>query len=237
MEKHNDIQTPEEKFSAVTKLTLSIEDNFIALGQLLSDIKRSKIFLHKGYEKFSDYVSAEYHFNLGLVNKLIGIYELFAKDMDMDDVELVNIGFDRLCMIKPLVAKSGFADRDLRDVLIAKAAELPSEDLKIYLKELKTADKETEIDLKKVFIEQYYERILPIMNCSRKELNFKLALYFNGFGEDEFAEIKTIVKTAQRRFEQDVSSAVQEDDNEGDSPFPRDLSPIDSQPGEEVDNA
>jgi len=52
--------TPDEKFSAVANLSQALEDNFISLGQLLSDIKRTKLFKFKGYESFKDFIEAEY---------------------------------------------------------------------------------------------------------------------------------------------------------------------------------
>ena len=206
-----EVESPDEKFAAVARLTLSIEDNFLTLGQILADIKSTKLFLFKGYEKFSSYVSEEYNFNPGLAAKLIGIYELFVNEMDMFDVELANIGFDRLCMIKPLMKNADWA---LRDELVGLAAKLPPAELKEHIKKLKDEDKKANIDLKDVYVEQYLERMLSLLNCSRKELSFKLALYFNPFGEEDLQDLKAIIRQNQKHFEKAVKEAENADSEE-----------------------
>ena len=48
--------TPEEKIKAVSGLKEQLEENFVILGQLLSEIKRNKLFKHKGYKTFKEFV-------------------------------------------------------------------------------------------------------------------------------------------------------------------------------------
>ncbi len=192
--------SPEEKFSAVANLKDQLEDNFISLGQLLSEIKRSKLFLFKGYEKFKDFVEAEYQLSGSLAGKLVGTYDLFIEEMDIDETEVKEIGFDRLQMIKPMMQK---ADWQLRDEWLHKAEEMPTKELREHIKELKKQDKESDLDLKEVFIDQYMEKMISWFNCSRKELNFKLALYFQ---DADLDEIKKVVKERQRVFEQSTQT-------------------------------
>ncbi len=192
--------SPEEKFSAVANLKDQLEDNFISLGQLLSEIKRSKLFLFKGYEKFKDFVEAEYQLSGSLAGKLVGTYDLFIEEMDIDETEVKEIGFDRLQMIKPLMQK---ADWQLRDEWVHKAEEMPTKELREHIKELKKQDKESDLDLKEVYVDQYMEKMISWFNCSRKELNFKLALYFQ---DADLDEIKKIVKERQRVFEQSTQT-------------------------------
>lgn len=187
--------TPDEQFSAVANLKDELEENFLSLGQLLSEIKRSKIFRRKGYETFKDFVESEYALSSTLAGKLVQVFDVFIEDMDVDEVKVKEIGFDRLQMIKPLVQK---ADWDERDDWVQKAEEMPTKDLRDYIKELRKKEKEQDIDLKKVLIDQFLERMVAVFNCSRTELNFKLALFFQDADTDE---IKKVVRERQRSFE------------------------------------
>ncbi len=198
--KPTETMSPDEKFAAVANLKDKLEENFISLGQLLSEIKRSKLFLYKGYEKFKDFVEAEYQLSGSLAGKLVGTHDLFIEEMDVDEEEVKQIGFDRLNMIKPLIQK---ADWKLRDEWLHKAEEMPTKDLRDHIKELKKQEKEADVDLKKVYIEQYMEKMISWFNCSRQELNFKLALYFQ---DADLDEMKQVVKERQRRFEQETQN-------------------------------
>ena len=194
--KATESMSPDEKFSAVANLKEQLEENFISLGQLLSEIKRTKLFLFKGYEKFKDFVEAEYQLSGSLAGRLVSTFDLFIEEMDIDEGEIKDIGFDRLQMIKPMMQK---ADWKVRDEWVHKAEEMPTKELREHIKELKKQDKEADLDLKDVYIEQYMEKMISWFNCSRKELNFKLALYFQ---DADLDEIKQIVKERQRLFEQ-----------------------------------
>lgn len=192
---------PEQKFSSIKTLTQSIETEFISLGELLSDIKNTKLFLFKGYEKFNEFMSSEYNFSPSLANKLISIYNLFVREMDVDEETLKEIGFDRLCIIKPTVAKAAW---DTREEWVKKASETPAKDLKAEIKELK---KEEDPDLKDILVEQTSERLVGKLNCSAKELKFKLALFFNAMDESALIEMVALVKKLQRKFEMELAGA------------------------------
>jgi len=75
---------------------------------------------------------------------------------------------------------------------------MPFQELRDHIKELKEKEKETNVDLKEVYIEQFMEKMLGWFNCSRKELNFKLALFFQ---DADLDQMKKIVKERQRLFE------------------------------------
>lgn len=185
----------EEKFNALANLKDKLEDNFISLGQLLSEIKRSKLYLYKGYENFKDFVEMEYQLSGTLAGKLMSTFDLFIEEMDIDETEVKEIGFDRLQMIKPFMKN---ADWNVRDEWIHKAEEMPFKELREHIKELKQKEKESNIDLKEVYIEQFWEKMTGWFNCSRKELNFKLALYFQ---DADLDNIKKIIKERQHLFE------------------------------------
>jgi hypothetical protein len=80
---------------------------------------------------------------------------------------------------------------------------MPTKELRDHIKELKKQEKEADVDLKDVYIEQYMEKMISWFNWSRKELNFKLALYFQ---DADLDEMKQIVKERQRRFEQETQN-------------------------------
>ncbi|MGC9361320.1 MAG: hypothetical protein ACP5F3_00150 [Candidatus Syntrophosphaera sp.] len=191
--------TPQEKFTAVANLKEKLEDNFITLGQLLSEIKRSKIFRMKGYEKFKDFVESEYSLSSSLAGKLVQVFDVFIEEMDLDEGTVKDIGFDRLQMIRPIVHK---ADWDERDEWVEKASKLPTKDLRDHIKEIKKQEKEANPDPKKVFIDQYLERMTAHLNCSRSELDFKLALYFQ---DRDIDDLKNVIRERQRGFESDIN--------------------------------
>lgn len=199
-DKPTETMSPEEKFSAVANLKEQMEENFISLGQLLSEIKRSKLYLFKGYETFKEFVEAEYQLAGTVAGKLVATFDLFIEEMDVSEEDIKTIGYDRLQMIRPLVQK---ADWQEKEEWVHAAQEMPTKDLRDHIKELKKKEKEADTDLKEVFVDQYMEKMISWLNCSRKELNFKLALYFQ---DADLDEMKKIIKERQRVFELQTQS-------------------------------
>lgn len=200
----NEMMSPEEKFNAIANLKEKLEDNFIALGELLSDIKRSKLYRFKGYETFKDFVEAEYQLSGSLASKLAVTFDLYIEEMDVDESSMKEIGFERLQLIKPMVQK---ADWDIRDQWLQKAVETPTNELRSEIKELRKQEKAENTDMKKVFVDQYLEKMITWFNCSKSELNFKLALYFQ---DAELDDVKKLVKERQRIFEQETQMNKEE---------------------------
>lgn len=191
-------------FAAVHNLKTKLEENFVSLGQLFSMIKRKKMFQAKGYENFKDFVEAEYNINSTLANKLCSVYEVYVDELDIDDTTIKELGFDRLNMIKPFVAKAEWTEIE---EWMNKAEKMPVNELKEHIKQLKNKEKEKDKDLKEVLIEQYLEKMRTWFNCSQKELNFKLALYFQ---DADLEEVKKIVKQKQRLFETELQPPKEE---------------------------
>jgi hypothetical protein len=198
---HTENMTPNEKFDAIHNLKLKLEENFVALGQLLSEIKRSKLFRFKGYENFKEFVEAEYNLNSTLAGKLVTVFNLYVEDMDLDDTAVKEIGFDRLTMVRPFVEKAAW---EVRDEWMQKAENMPVGELKEHIKEIKNKEKNLDKDLKDVLIEQYLEKMRTWFNCSQKELNFKLALYFQ---DADLEEIRKTIKERQRQFETEIQTS------------------------------
>lgn len=192
---HKETMSPDEKFTAIANLKEQLEENFITLGQLLSEIKRAKLYRFKGYEKFKDFVEGEYALSGSLGAKLVQSFDLFIEEMDMDEGTVKEIGFDKLQMVRPLITKADFKERE---AWVQKAEEMPTKDLREHIKELKKQEKGDDVDIKSVFIDQYLEKMLTWFNCSGKELQFKLALFFQ---DADLEAVKKVVKERQRAFE------------------------------------
>ena len=192
---HKETMSPDEKFTAIANLKEQLEENFITLGQLLSEIKRAKLYRFKGYEKFKDFVEGEYALSGSLGAKLVQSFDLFIEEMDMDEGTVKEIGFDKLQMVRPLITKADFKERE---AWVQKAEEMPTKDLREHIKELKKQEKGDDVDIKSILIDQYLEKMLTWFNCSGKELQFKLALFFQ---DADLEAVKKVVKERQRAFE------------------------------------
>lgn len=188
--------TPDEKMQAVGNLKKNMEENFVQLGQLLSDIRRTKLFKFKGYKTFKEFVENEFNMSGSFASKIISNFDLFIKELDVDEYSAKEIGLDKLNMIKPLVKQSEFPEKQ---DWIKKAQELPTTELREEIREIRENKKNQDKTMKDVFIEQYVERMVTFFNCNRKELNFKLALYFQ---DENLEEMRAVVKDKQRRFEE-----------------------------------
>lgn len=200
MSETREIMSPEEKFEAIARLKSHLEENFIALGELLSQIKRNRLYRFRGYDNFKDFVEAEFQLSGTLAGKLAATFDLYIDDMDIDEESVKAIGFERLQLIKPMVNK---ADWEIRDEWVKKAMDTPTNELRDEIKELKKQEREESQDFKKVFIDQYIEKMTGFLNCSKAELNFKLALYFQ---DADLEPMKKLIKERQRNFEQEMGS-------------------------------
>jgi hypothetical protein len=195
-EQSNFDMTPDEKMDAVANLKQNMEENFVQLGQLLSDIRRTKLFKFKGYKTFKEFVENEFNMSGSFAAKIISNFDLFIRELDVDEHSAKEIGLDKLNMIKPLVKQSEFNEKQ---DWIKKAQELPTTELRDEIKEIRENKKNKDKTMKDVFVEQYVERMVTFFNCNRKELNFKLALYFQ---DENLEEMRSVVKEKQRRFEE-----------------------------------
>ncbi len=188
--------TAEDKILAVNNLKKTLEDNFVTLGQLLSEIKRTRLFKFKGFKNFKDFVEKEFNISSSFANRLIGTYELFIEELDVDEMSVKNIGLDKLNMIKPLLKDTSYEETE---DWIKKAEDLPTTELREEIKEVRQQKKEQEKNLKDIFIDQYLERMVTFFNCSRKELNFKLALFFQ---DENLEKVRNEIRIKQRIFEE-----------------------------------
>ncbi|MCL1826966.1 MAG: hypothetical protein FWG20_02895 [Candidatus Cloacimonetes bacterium] len=179
--------TPEEKFELVEKHISQIQETFLAFGEVLSDIKRTEPFKVKGYKTLKEFLEKEYNLSSAFASKLIDTYELYVEEMALDEVDFKNIGYDRLNLIKPLVKNDEM--KQARS-WIEDAKTINTPDLREMVKEAREK-KEKPLSMKDEFIRQYFEKMAQYLGASGKELNFRLAVYFQ---DADLESIKTIIK-------------------------------------------
>jgi len=188
--------TTDEKIQVISNLKKNLEENFVQLGQLLSEMKRAKVFKYKSYDNFKEFIEAEFNISSTLANKIIGNFELFLIELDVDEKSVKQIGLDKLNVIKPMVRNSSYQEVE---EWMKEAEELPATKLREKVKEVRERQKSKEKTLKDIFIEQYLGKMIDYFNCGRKELDYKLALYFQ---EMELDEVKKIIKSNERKLEE-----------------------------------
>jgi hypothetical protein len=189
-------QTAGEKIQAVANLKNHLEEEFIQLGQLLSEIKRSKLFKFKGFKTFREFIEKEFNISSTFANKLIRTFELFIEELKVDEKTAIDIGLDKLNLIIPMLKDSDYGDKD---EWLKKAEELQTAELREEIKEVRDRKREKEKNLKDVLVEQHIERMVTYFNCSRKELTFKMALFFQN---QDLEEVRETVRENQRKFEE-----------------------------------
>ncbi len=202
MSEHENVElTTEEKFAAVTTLKKRLEDDFIALGSLLSEFKRCKAFRLRGYKSFGDFVEGEYNMSRGFASRLVSVHDLFVEEMDIVETRLTSIGLDRLSIIKPVVKDCPL---DEAEVWLVKAGSMDPAILREEVNDYRNQKKKKKKTNKEIFVEQWIERMATVFNCSVKELQYKLAIYFN---DRDLDEVKDEIRVHQRRIEESFDQA------------------------------
>ena len=187
--------TPDEQFAAIDKIKDKIQDNFIAFGELLSAIKRKGTYRVKGYKTFKDFIETEYNIAGSFANRVIDVYDLYIDELSIDESTLNQIGFDRLNMIKPFVRDTEIS---IAEAWIEEAKEKSTPELRQIIINEKEKTKNPK-SFKEVFAEQHLEKMCTFFNCSVKELNFKMAIYFKDINLDD---VKQDIKEKQKKLEQ-----------------------------------
>lgn len=197
MEEQVETMSPEEQFRAISELKSRVEENFLALGDLLSAIQRKKTYKIRGFKSFRDFIEQEFNMEGTFASKLISVFDLYIRDLDVDEHSLKTIGFDKLNMLRPMVKNATFEESD---EWMTKAQSLKPQELRQEIKEAR--EKKKTKTMKDVYIEQFKEKMVEFFNCSQKELNFKLALYFQDLDLDE---VRTRIREQQRKFEEQLT--------------------------------
>ncbi|HOD55419.1 MAG TPA: hypothetical protein PKJ08_12905 [Candidatus Cloacimonadota bacterium] len=192
---YDDQVKPEDKFAAIEKFKNTLQENFISFGELLSEVKRKGTFKVKGYKTFKDFIETEYNITSAFAGKLIDTYELYIEELDVDEFTLNQIGFDRLNMIKSFVKDT---ELSIAEEWIDEAKEKNTPELRQMIKDEKEKVKKPKT-FKEIFAEQHVDKMRTFFNCSAKELNFKMAIFFH---DADLNMIKQDIKDKQRQLEQ-----------------------------------
>ena len=165
----NEEMSIEEKLKAAMNLKTQMENSFISLGQLLSEMKRYKIFVQRGYKTFNEFVENEFNMASSFSTKLISTYELYIENLDKDELMVQTIGLDKLNMIKPFVKQANFMEAE---EWINKAKEMPTAQLREEIKEIRELKARSKKTMKDELIDQFVEKMVTFFNCNRKVLKF-----------------------------------------------------------------
>ncbi|MBW6515290.1 MAG: hypothetical protein K0B81_01575 [Candidatus Cloacimonetes bacterium] len=184
----------EERRQALTAMREKMEEHFVELGQLLSEMKKEQIFRIYGYESFKDFVEDEFNLPGSLVNKLVSNYKYYVGQLNLDENALVTIGLDKLNLLRPIIKKANQLEQE---EWLQKAQNEKSTKLKETIKDLKEKSKKK--SMKDVITEQFVENFVTFFNCSQKELMFKLALYFQ---DCDLNNIEKTIKDKQLKFKE-----------------------------------
>jgi len=180
----------EERRHALATMREKMEEHFVELGQLLTEMKKEQVYRIYGYDNFKDFVEDEFNLAGSLVSRLVNNYKYYVGQLNLDEESLVNIGLDKLNVLRPVLKKSNPLEQEQ---WLQKAREEKTTLLKEKIKDLK---EKKEKSMKDVFTEHFLEKLVTYFNCSRKELMFKLALYFQ---DRDLNEIEEQIKERQAR--------------------------------------
>jgi len=185
----------EDKLMTVSKLVRNINQNFIELGNVLDDIKKTKIYRIKGYETFKEYVESEYALTNGTCNKVINIYRTFNQRLDMADEDCLSIGYDKLNVIEPLCRKCEYA---VAEKWVNEAQNKSLGELKYDVSAYKKANKEK--TYKDVIITQHKERVKEYFGATA---SYAIALIFSDKNMDDVAKEYNI---KARKIEEEIAN-------------------------------
>jgi hypothetical protein len=193
--------TPEERFEAIRKLLGKMELSMVETGNLLSEMKRMRTYKIKGYKSFKEFTEAEYNLPGRVANSLTKMYDFFIREMNLDEDTINKIGFDKLELIHPIVKDTSY---EVQEEWVKTAEDLTYPELNEKVKEIKVKAREEAKTLKDVLVEQYFENMLGYFNCSKRELSYKLALYFQDM---DLQEVNEVIRKQQRKFEEEVEKS------------------------------
>ena len=176
----------EDKLTELEAFIQKMQETFIAFGELLSNLKRTNAFKAKNYKTFKEFIEKEYNFSASFANRLIDTYEIFMEERGYDDKSIMEIGYERLNMIRPIVKS---CDNDTAEEWIEEAKVLSTPELRDKIKEEKEKNKPPE-NIKDTLVKQYRERMTTYLKCNGKDLEFMVAVFFQ---DEDLNPIKSTI--------------------------------------------
>lgn len=191
------------EIESTRKMFAEVDENFISIGNLLYKMKSENLFRIIGYERFKGFVEEELNITSARANKLVRIYQTFLIDMGMYDVDILEIGYDKISLILPMMNKKryGYTNQEWVDM----ARDLDIAELRTAIKEAKDAIKEE--DFKKVFAKQTEEKLCQFIGCTKNMLTYNLGFFFQ---EVDLVEVASYIKKKRLAFEEEILSANKE---------------------------
>ena len=186
--------TPDEKLGNIDKFLKKIRGNYVAFGELLSDIKRSGLFKNKGYRTFKAFIESEHDMTMRTANDMICIYEIYSQEYDMSEADIEAVGIEKLNMIRGMVQN---VDIKEGEQWIAEAKKLNVSELRDQIKESKEKTPKP-LDFKELFVKQFIEKWCVYFSCTAKELVYKLAIYFQ---DADMEKVKKEIKVRQAKLD------------------------------------
>lgn len=198
-------QTPEQLIETIRLKREGYEKAAFTLAQLFSNVRRHKTYRIKGYKSFGEFVEGEYDLPKSIANRLVGIWDFFTDDVEMAVTDMEVLGIDKLGLLRPVLKKLA-NDEEGRLALegwIEFAGQSDLAALRERIQDEKPQAKDKTI--REMFVDQFLENILAEFNCSRKELDYKLAIYFQ---DRDLSEVKREVKTKISKLELESGEAA-----------------------------
>lgn len=177
------MMSPEEKKKALLNMRQNLEEQFIELGQLLHEVKVNNLHGFFGFPTFNDFIEDEFNMSGSLASKLINNFKFYLEKMNLDEKSYIDIGVEKLNQLRPILNK---VDRTEQEEWLKKAAQEKTTVLKEKIKDYKEKTKTK--DIKDVFTTQFLEKMTTHFNCTKKELMFKLAVFFQGKDLENIAQ-------------------------------------------------
>lgn len=150
---------------------VNLQKDFLEMGKGLFEYKVSKAFNGK-FENFKTAIGEEFSLDTSTANGLIKIYSFFVEDLAIDEETLKEIGFDKL---KQFIKLKKYMDFKALNIYIEENKNLPFLELKSEIKIYIDSQKEIKIDMKEEFKKTIYDKLTGFFNCSKKDLDVKLA--------------------------------------------------------------
>ncbi len=180
---------PDDDMKNIKTFDNKIQNYFVLFGELLANVKKAGEFKKKS-GNFKWFIENECNISLSYAKKLIDIYDIFIDELDLSIEDVIEIGIDRLNLIKNIVKKEDLA---IAEEWIEKAKSSTIPELKEHVSEYRHKNKKPK-DFKEILTEQFLQRFCVGMNCSVKHLLFLFAVYFNDLNEIEFTELFAEIK-------------------------------------------
>lgn len=206
-----------QMFNSTQKMFMGLEGDFIALGNLLYDIKSKRQFIYRGFDSFNEYIELELNTSSTFAGKLVRVYEMFIKVLDISEEDVKEIGFEKLSMVYPIFKKDkNYVKDEFVSLWMEYLDQKTISELKKLIKEYKQSLKQ--IDFKETVIEQGWEKACTVMNTNKKDVIYKLAITFLEYSDDELNSLGKGMREKQREFElklheQPIEESLDESDS------------------------